>query len=290
MSAPQLLKAGVDRLRAAGLDDPLRDARLLMAHALEIPAGRLTLALHDPLPPGAEARFLALIAEREDRRPVSQLLGGREFYGRRFAVSEAVLDPRPETEMLVAAALDLPFARFLDLGTGSGAILLSLLAERPEAQGLGVDSSAPALEVARANAAALGVDKRAELRLSDWFSQVDGEFDLILSNPPYVTEAEYEALDPGLRKWEPRAALTPGGDGLDAYRAIAAGLPCFLRPGGRVLLEIGPAQAASVSGLLSAAGLAEIAVHRDLDGRDRVVSAAKRHQIEETSIKKRDAT
>lgn len=290
MSAPQLLKQGVDRLRAAGLDDPLRDARLLMAHALEIPAGRLTLALHDPLPAGAEARFLALIAGREDRRPVSQLLGGREFYGRRFAVSEAVLDPRPETEILVAAALELPFARLLDLGTGSGAILLSLLAERPEAEGLGVDSSATALEVARANAVALGVDKRAELRLSDWFSQVDGEFDLILSNPPYVTEAEYDALDPGVRKYEPRAALTPGGDGLDAYRAIAAGLPSFLRPGGRVLLEIGPAQAASVSGLLVAAGLAEIAVLRDLDGRDRVVSAAKRHQIEETSIKKRDAT
>jgi release factor glutamine methyltransferase len=202
---------------------------------------------------------------------MAQITGERLFWGRSFRVTGATLDPRPETEVLVAAALAEPFARVLDLGTGTGCILLSLLADRPGTAGLGVDVSPAALAVAVENAARLGVV--AEFRLSDWFAGVAGRFDLIVSNPPYIAAAEMAGLAPEVRDWEPHLALTPGGDGLDAYRAIAGGVAAHLEPGGRLLLEIGPTQAAEVAALLAAAGLAGIEVLADLDGRDRVVAA-----------------
>jgi release factor glutamine methyltransferase len=158
----------------------------------------------------------------------------------------------------------------LDLGTGSGAILLTLLAERPEAEGLGTDVSEAALRVARGNAVRLGV-RRCSFRQSDWFSAVDGQFDLIVANPPYIAEWEMADLAPEVRDWEPELALTPGGDGLSAYRIIAAGARRCLRPGGRVAVEIGPAQAEAVMALFRAGGLAEIECRTDFDGRDRVI-------------------
>lgn len=276
MSAPgwgPALAEAAAALARAGVADPMRDARLLLAHALGIAPDRLVLHLADP--PGAEAgaRFRALVAERARRRPLSHLTGRRLFWGRGFAVTPDVLDPRPETECLVVLALARPFARVLDLGTGSGAILLTLLAERPEAEGLGTDLSEPALAVARANAAALGTGARARFLRADWFAGVSGRFDLIVSNPPYVAAAEMTGLAPEVRDWEPHLALSPGGDGLGAYRAIAAGAGAHLAPGGRLLVEIGPSQGRAVAALLAAAGLAGIAVHPDLDGRDRVVEA-----------------
>jgi release factor glutamine methyltransferase len=173
--------------------------------------------------------------------------------------------------MLVAAALEEPFARVLDLGVGSGAILLSLLADRPGASGVGVDVSTAALAVAQANAERLRVP--AVLALSDWWAAVSGTYDLIVSNPPYIAEDEMAGLAPEVRDWEPRLALTPGGDGLGAYRAIAAGLRRHLSPGGRAIVEIGPAQGAAVAALFQATGLAGVAVRPDLDGRDRLVLA-----------------
>ncbi|MCC0079983.1 MAG: peptide chain release factor N(5)-glutamine methyltransferase [Rhodobacter sp.] len=271
MTADAALRAAITRLAAAGVPDPARDARLLLAHALGIGADRLVLALRDPLPAAAEARFAAALSQREGRRPVSQITGRRAFWGRDFQVSAAVLDPRPETETLVAEALSRPFHRVLDLGTGSGAILLTLLAERPVARGLATDLSPEALAVARANAEALGVT-RATFALSDWFGQVEGRFDLIVSNPPYIAEAEMADLSPEVLH-EPRMALTPGGDGLDAYRAIAAGALRHLEPGGRLLVEIGWTQAAMVRALLADAGLGSLRTLRDLDGRDRVIAA-----------------
>ncbi|MCB1362443.1 MAG: peptide chain release factor N(5)-glutamine methyltransferase [Rhodobacteraceae bacterium] len=271
MTADAALRAAITRLAAAGVPDPARDARLLLAHALGIGADRLVLALRDPLPAAAEARFAAALSQREGRRPVSQITGRRAFWGRDFQVSAAVLDPRPETETLVAEALSRPFHRVLDLGTGSGAILLTLLAERPVARGLATDLSPEALAVARANAEALGVT-RATFALSDWFGQVEGRFDLIVSNPPYIAEAEMVDLSPEVLH-EPRMALTPGGDGLDAYRAIAAGALRHLEPGGRLLVEIGWTQAAMVRALMADAGLGSLRTLRDLDGRDRVIAA-----------------
>jgi release factor glutamine methyltransferase len=203
---------------------------------------------------------------------MGQILGHRAFWRHRFRVTPDVLDPRPETEALVAEALRAPFVRVLDLGTGSGAILLSLLADRPAATGLGTDVSAPALAVAAHNAAALGLADRAAFLRADWFDGVAGSFDLIVSNPPYIAEGEMAALAPEVRDWEPRLALTPGGDGLAAYRTIAAGAGAHLAPGGRLIVETGAAQGPAVAAIMAAAGLGPVRVLPDLAGRDRVVA------------------
>jgi release factor glutamine methyltransferase len=200
-------------------------------------------------------------------------VGARAFWGREFRVTRDVLDPRPETETLVALALAEPFARVLDLGTGSGCILVTLLAERPGARGVGTDISPEALLIAGENAARHGVEERVVLTPSDWFADIGGRYDLIVSNPPYIAEGEMAGLAPEVRDFEPRGALTDEGDGLGAYRVLAAGAPGHLAPGGRLLVEIGPTQGAAVSRLFAEAGLERVAVHPDLDGRDRVVAA-----------------
>lgn len=273
MTLAEALRAGVARLAAAGVDGAAGDARALLCFATGIAPGRLTLHLPDVLAPEAAARFDAALVARAARQPVAQITGQRLFWGRPFRVTRDVLDPRPETEVLVAAALDEPFARVLDLGTGTGAILLSLLADRPMATGIGVDVSPAALAVARGNAVALGLGDRVALRQSDWFGAVtETGFDLILSNPPYIAADEMAGLSPEVRDWEPHLALTPGGDGLAAYRRIAAGAGAHLAPGGRLMVEIGPTQGQAVAGLFRAAGLGEVAIRPDLDGRDRVVT------------------
>jgi len=259
------LKAATARLAAAGIEGAARDARLLMRHASGLEAVALSAALDAPMGAAEAARFDALVAGRAARAPLSHVTGAREFWGRRFAVSAAVLDPRPETEALVAWALEEAApARVLDLGVGSGCILLSLLAAWPQAQGLGVDASEAALDVARGNAHALGLAARARFVAGDWLRGV------IAANPPYLTRAEMDALSPEVRA-EPALALDGGADGLDAYRAIAAGLAAALAPGGAAFFEVGAGQAQDVAALLRAAGLGAIGIRADLDGRARVV-------------------
>ena len=265
------LRAGIQRLAEAGVPDPARDARLLLAHAWGVAPDRLTLSLPDPLPDDAALRFDAALARRAARVPVSQIIGYRAFWGRDFIVTPDVLDPRPETETLIALALGCPFARLLDLGTGSGAIAVTLLAERPQARGVATDLSPAALTVAARNAAALGVGDRLALHHADWFDGITGTFDLIVSNPPYIDAAEVESLSPEVRVHEPRMALTPGPDGLAPYRVLAAQAPAHLAPGGRLIVEIGPTQGAAVAGFLRDAGFSAVSVHTDLDGRDRCV-------------------
>lgn len=272
-TAAEALRAALAPLRSAGVEDAPGDARRLLAHAMGIAPERLLLHMSDTLEDVQEAVFAAAIAARARRQPVAQITGRRRFWGLELRVTPDVLDPRPETEVLVAEALKRPFARVLDLGTGSGAILLALLSGMGMATGLGVDLSPAALDVACGNARALGLEGRARFALSDWFASVEGVFDLIVANPPYIAEAEMAALAPEVRLHEPRLALTPGGDGLDAYRAIARGALARLMPGGRILVEIGPAQGAAVSALLSAQGFGAVRVIADLDGRDRVVVA-----------------
>ena len=272
-TAAAALAEAVRHLAGAGIADPARDARRLLAHALGLPAARLTLVLGDPLSPAAAAAFAAAIAERARHRPVAQITGSRSFWGRDFLVTADTLDPRPETETLVAAALARPAARVLDLGTGTGCILLSLLAEWPGATGLGTDVSAAALDVARRNAAALGLGDRAGFVLADWAADLSGPFDLIVSNPPYIAQDEIAGLSPDVRDWEPMLALSPGGDGLAAYRAILPQTAALLAPDGRVLVEIGAAQGPAVAAIGRAAGFAA-SILPDLDGRDRVVSLA----------------
>jgi release factor glutamine methyltransferase len=273
MTGAEALRAALPRLQAAGVEAAARDLRLLLAFAMELPSGRLTPALADPLPDAAAARFEAAVLARASRQPVSQIVGGRQFWGRWFRVTPDVLDPRPETETLIAAALDGAFSRVLDLGTGSGAILITLLAERGEATGTGVDLSGKALSVAAVNAEALAVAGRATFLQSDWLSAVSGRFDLVVANPPYIAEAEMPGLSPEVRLWEPRLALTPGGDGLEAYRSILRDVRSVLVPGGRVLLETGAGQGDAVAALCQSAGLQAVRVLPDMDGRDRVVSA-----------------
>lgn len=264
-----MLRDAVQRLVAAGVPDAPRDARRLLAHALGVDATRLTLALHDPVEPAALARFDTAITRRVAREPVSHIIGKRMFFGREFTVTRDVLDPRPETETLVLAALDAPFSRVLDFGLGSGCILLTLLLECKDAIGVGVDISPAACDVARDNARALGVD--ASIVQSNWGARITGRFDLIVSNPPYIAADEMPDLSPELRH-EPQSALTDGADGLTAYRAILADVPRLITPGGRVLVEIGYAQGPAVAALFRAAGLQNVQILPDLDGRDRVVS------------------
>ena len=275
-TAAQAMAAAAARLRAAGIDDPARDARILLAHAARIEASRVTLIAPEDLEPDVADRYEQLIALRAVRVPVSHLLGEREFYGRRFKVSKDVLDPRPETETLIEAALAEPFERVLDLGLGSGCILVTLLAEIPQATGLGVDLSEAACLQASANAVLHRVEARIDIQQSDWFSNVTDSFDLIVSNPPYIALEEMADLSPEVRQHEPDLALTDGGDGLTAYRALAAGVMKHLRPAGRLCLEIGPTQGQAVAAMLLAVGLSDIAILPDLDGRDRVVFARNR--------------
>ena len=261
-------------LRRAGVADAPRDARLLMAEAWGIELGALPTRIRDPLDARAAARFDDLVKRRMQREPVSHLLGRRHFMTRTLLVNADVLDPRPETEVLIRQALAEPYSRVLDLGTGSGAILCTLLAEaRGTATGVGVDTSEEICQVAYDNSRSFGVEEAMEIFISDWFEWVEGQFDLIVTNPPYIAADEMPDLSAEVRLWEPYFALTDGADGLGAYRRIAQDLPRFLTPGGRFLCEIGPTQAEAVSATLRDAGLVGLAVHPDLDGRDRVVEA-----------------
>ncbi|MDJ0822141.1 MAG: peptide chain release factor N(5)-glutamine methyltransferase [Paracoccaceae bacterium] len=276
MRGAELLAKGTATLKAVGVPDPGRDARRLLAHVLKVPSGRLTLFLPEDVAPELEVIFNVLIERRAERVPVSHLTGRRMFYGREFLVTPEVLDPRPETEMLVEAALATPFQSVLDLGTGSGCILLTLLAEREDTWGVGTDLSREALNVAFWNRNALRLEARAALEPGDWYTPVadlDTRFDLIVANPPYIALTEMPSLEPEVRDHEPRLALTDEGDGLSAYRIIAAGARDHLMPGGRLLLEIGPTQAEAVTAMLHAAGLQTPLVIHDLDGRDRVLQA-----------------
>ncbi|KPQ16671.1 MAG: release factor glutamine methyltransferase HemK [Rhodobacteraceae bacterium HLUCCO18] len=265
------------RLAAAGVPDPHRDVRRLFDWAFE--QGRAAGGAQSRDAPNAATQeaFRQAIEARAARRPVSRITGLRAFWKHDFTISDAVLDPRPDTETLVELALRGFFGTVLDLGTGSGCILLSLLAERPGATGLGTDISAEALRIARENAARLGI-AGATFVQSDWFGGVHGAFDLVVSNPPYIAAAEIAGLAPEVRH-DPSIALTPGGDGLDAYRAIARGARRYLAPGGRLMVEIGSEQGAAVSALFEAAGLADPTVHADINGKDRVVSACRATQV-----------
>ncbi len=263
------------RLQAAGVESPVADARLLVEAGAGV--ARLDI-ITDPRRPVSEVQIVAIDAlarRREAREPMAYILGRKAFWALDLAVSPAVLIPRPETELLVETALkllppDTP-VRVLDLGVGAGAVLLALLRERPLANGIGVDASQPALEVARANAEALGLGRRAQLRQGDWALGVDGGFDLVVANPPYIASAEIDLLEPEIARFEPRLALDGGSDGLGAYRAIIADLPRLLKPGGAFAFEVGRNQAEAVRALASQAGLSTAEPKLDLAGIARVV-------------------
>lgn len=250
-------------------DTPRLDAELLMAHALGTSRDTLLLArLDDPAP----AAFAPLIARRSTHEPVAYITGTRAFWTIDLAVGPGVLIPRPDSETLIEVALawfgDRAPKRILDLGTGPGTLLLAALAEWPDAEGLGIDASEVALDYARRNAATLDMASRADFRRGDWTAGLEGRFDLILANPPYI--GTDEKLPPQVRDHEPAAALFAGTDGLDDYRRIVPALPGLLAPGGAAVLEIGWTQGAAVSLLGAERGMAT-SVYKDMGGRPRVV-------------------
>lgn len=251
-----------------------REAGLVIAHLTGLSRATQIIAAHDAFQ-GDTARLAAIIAARQNRQPLAQILGQAPFRDRMFRVTPDVLTPRADTEVLIDAALATAPLRLLDLGTGPGTIALTLLAECPGATAVASDISTAALHIAAENAARLGVARRVGFTVSSWLDQISGDFDLIVSNPPYVDAETYETLAPEITRWEPRIALTPGGDGLEAYRVIARDAPAHLRPGGHLMVEIGPEQGAAVARLFTKAKLAEVRVLPDFDGRSRVVSGCK---------------
>lgn len=278
LSGAEARRAAAARLAAAGVDAPELDARLLLAAATGLDAAALAAAPERALSDDEAERFAALVAARAARRPIAQILGRVGFWTLELAVTADVLVPRPETECVLEAALaataERETGRALDLGVGSGALLLAFLSERPGWSGVGVDASAPALAVARANAAALGLDARAGFVAGGWDTPLDARFDLVMSNPPYIETAAIDALEPEVRDHEPRLALDGGADGLDAYRAITGRARALLAPGGALVFEIGATQADAVAALARAAlPEAEITVAADLGARPRAVVA-----------------
>lgn len=265
------IKGAAEKLAAAGIEGAVLEAQRLWAASAPRQYTDAN-ALYDGT---TISRFDALVDRRVAREPLSHLLGYRDFYKHRFVVSSDVLDPRPDTEDLVVAALDVPFRKVLDLGTGSGCILLSLLADRPNAVGVGTDLSEAALAVATQNVARLELETRATLLASNWFENVDGQFDLIVSNPPYIATDEMANLQPEVREHEPRMALTDESDGLSCYRIISEGASAHLTPGGHLMVEIGPTQASAVSEMMQMNGFASVTLKTDIDGRDRVVIGQK---------------
>lgn len=270
-TAAELIADAVVRLKAADVEDAVGDAWRLLSHSTE---GECNCAApRDCCIAGNEAvsKFKRAIQARAERRPVSQIIGRREFYKSSFLIDSNTLDPRPETEILVGEAVSLRPARILDLGTGSGCVLLSILSDCPSSTGVGVDCSESAIGLARANADRLGIESRVVFTVSDWFAQVTGQFDLIVSNPPYVSEAEYECLPAEIRKWEPKNALTLGGDGTLGYRCIAKGASRHLSDCGWLMVEIAPRILKQATQIFAESGLHAAKVAKDLDGQDRVV-------------------
>ncbi|MEC9367886.1 MAG: peptide chain release factor N(5)-glutamine methyltransferase [Pseudomonadota bacterium] len=272
------------RLRHAGLETPELDARLLLCSACRVShesllreSGRILLA-------DERARLDGFCERRLGGEPVSRIVGRREFWGREFAVTSATLDPRADSETLIEAALALtqgrePPSEILDLGTGTGCLLISLLGEFPGATGVGIDASEEALAVARANAERLGFAGRARFVRGDWLVGQEGRYGLVVANPPYIPSTDLAGLAPEVAKHDPRRALDGGPDGLEAYRRIAENLETVLAPGGLVLLEIGAGQSEAVLAVFGACGFASLGsengLWKDLGGHVRCVALAR---------------
>jgi release factor glutamine methyltransferase len=278
-----VLEDAVRRLGAAAVETPRLDARLLIAAALGCEAGDLALRSGERLDAESIARIGGLIERRAAREPVARIRGTREFWSLPFKVGPATLDPRPDSETLVEAALAALGGReagheVLDLGTGTGCLLLALLTELPHARGLGIDVSAGAVAVARDNAAALGLAARARFRQADWREPPIGwagapaaGFACILANPPYIASEQIDQLAPEVARYDPRGALDGGTDGLDAYRSLGPVIRSLLAPSGVAVVEVGAGQADAAATLLATAGLSVIRRAGDLAGLDRAL-------------------
>jgi release factor glutamine methyltransferase len=274
MTIGEALAQAAKRLGEAGIQRPQAEARILLEAASGRGRGQIIAFPEHRLTPEQRAVFEAQVTRRCAREPISRILGSREFWSLRFAVGPATLDPRPDSETLVSAVLaripdrDAALA-LLDLGTGTGCLLLALLSELPNAKGLGIDISADARDIAATNARALGLDGQAKFQLGDWTRDISAQFDVVVSNPPYIESMAIEGLSPEVAHYDPRAALDGGADGLSAYRALIPQAAERLKPGGLLALEIGEGQGAAVRVLAIDAGLNDLGSASDLAGIER---------------------
>ena len=278
----QALSDAINRLKAAGLDHPREEARRLFAHAAGMTVKDMILSPERRLSPAEASAFETLVIRRAAREPLGQILGRQGFWTLDLIVTSDTLAPRPDTETVVEAVLverparNVPY-RILDLGTGTGCLILALLSEFPQATGIAVDASAAALAVARQNVEACGFAGRVDLRLGHWGDGLaDGSVDILVSNPPYIPDADIATLEPEVSRWEPRSALAGGADGLECYRDLMPVAARLLAPAGLAAFEVGMGQDADVSRLAVAVGLRVIDVRLDLAGIGRVVVVGRR--------------
>lgn len=280
----ELLDEAVRTLRAVGIDGARLDARMIAGRAFALEAAQVLARRDDRMDAEKTRQFLQMVARRASREPMAHILGEREFWSLRFEVNSDTLIPRPDTETLVQAAADWAKVRgggrnlkVLDLGTGTGCILLALLSEWPKATGVGVDINPRALEIARTNARGLGMAGRVSFVEGDWGADLEETFDLIVSNPPYIPDREVAGLQPEVSQFEPIGALAGGPDGLGAYRAIAPWISKQLADGAGAVafLEIGIGQRDAVTGILRAARLEVLETHRDLGDIERCLTVTR---------------
>lgn len=273
----KLLRDGTEQLRQAGVDSASLDARLLLQYVLEMRHEELLRHHTQLVGKGKALDYKKLLLRRMEREPLACITGHKEFWSLEFRTTQDTLDPRPDSETLIETALRLcEPATILDVGTGTGCLLLTLLHEYSQARGTGVDISPAALRVAESNAKRLGLQERVHFLHSDWLAGVDGQFDLIISNPPYIPSSDIDGLEPEVRDYDPMGALDGGADGLDAYRALIPQAAARLALGGWLLLEIGQGQQGDVTNVVTDAGLEVREQVKDLAGIVRCIAASKR--------------
>ena len=273
MKLKEVLADTTIKLSRSGIEGAARDARILTAYALETQISELSIMTNEKVPEKIISKLEKLILRRIDREPVSKILGGREFWGRSFFINENVLDPRGDTETLIDFVIEKPVTSVLELGTGSGAIAVTLACEWKEVHVTALDISEDALSLAKINAEKFNVQNKIDFLKSDWFEAVKGSFDLIISNPPYIGLIEKDELSTEVIKYDPEIALFAGHDGLDAYKKIIPNLAKFLNPDGFVVLEIGASQSNQVKNMMNVVGLIDTQIVKDLSGKDRLVAA-----------------
>ena len=273
MKLQRVLADTAFKLSHSGIESAARDARVLTAYALEVPISDLSLKINDKVSSNIISKLEKLILRRINREPISKILGRREFWGRTFCINKNVLDPRGDTETLIDYVIEKPVKKVLELGTGSGVIAVTLACAWKEVQVTAVDISEDALLLAQINAEKFNVENKIQFLKSDWFENVEGIFDLIISNPPYIGWVEQDKISAEVKKYDPEIALFAGYDGFDAYKKIIPSLSKFLNKDGLVVLEIGASQSSQVKDIMSSSGFFDVEIVKDLSGKDRAVAA-----------------
>ena len=273
MKLQRVLADTAFKLSHSGIESAARDARVLTAYALEVPISDLSLKINDKVSANILSKLEKLILRRINREPISKILGRREFWGRTFSINKNVLDPRGDTETLIDYVIEKPVKKVLELGTGSGVIAVTLACAWKEVQVTAVDISEDALLLAQINAEKFNVENKIQFLKSDWFENVEGIFDMIISNPPYIGWVEQNKISPEVKKYDPEIALFAGYDGFDAYKKIIPSLSKFLNQDGLVVLEVGASQSSQVKDIMNSFGFFDVEILKDLSGKKRVVAA-----------------